>query len=64
MSPYSSLPKDPKPGSDPSKPDQPDPYDPDQPGIDDPDEGAKVYMQIDVVVRPWIVRENKMILGH
>lgn len=64
MSPYSSLPKDPKPGSDPENPDQPDPYDPDQPGIDDPDEGAKVYMQIDLVVRPWIVRENNMILGH
>jgi hypothetical protein len=64
MSPYSSLPKDPKPGSDPEHPDEPDPYDPDQPGIDDPDEGAKVYMQIDVVVRPWIVRQNNMILGH
>jgi hypothetical protein len=64
MSPYSSLPKDPKPDSDPEHPDEPDPYDPDQPGIDDPDEGAKVYMQIDVVVRPWIVRQNNMILGH
>lgn len=61
MSPYNGLPGDPDP--DPNDPDNPNP-DPDKPNPDDPDEGAKVYMQVDVVVRPWVVRDNGMILGN
>jgi hypothetical protein len=57
MSPFSKLP------GDPDNPD-PDPKDPDQPNPGEDDEGAKVYMQVDVVVRPWIVRQNDMLLGH
>lgn len=64
MSPYSKLPGDPNTGID------PDPENPDDPPIDntdpdpnDDDESAKVYMQVDVNVRPWIVRTNNMILG-
>jgi hypothetical protein len=57
MSPFSKLPGDPDPVD-------PDPKDPDQPTPGEDDEGAKVYMQVDVVVRPWIVRQNDMYLGH
>ena len=57
MSPFSSLPGDPDPTD-------PDPKDPDKPTPDEDDEGAKVYMQVDVIVRPWIVRTNNMYLGH
>lgn len=54
MSPYSQLPGNP----DPNNPD------PDQPDPTDPDESAKVYIQMNVQVRPWIIRTNAMSLGH
>jgi hypothetical protein len=58
MSPFSNLPGDPKP----TDPD--DPYDPDKPDSEENDEGAKMYVQVDLNVRPWIVRTNNMTLGH
>jgi hypothetical protein len=54
MSPYSQLPGNP----------DPDNPDPDKPDPDDPDESAKVYIQMNVQVRPWIIRTNAMSLGH
>jgi hypothetical protein len=62
MSPYSKLPGDEVP--DPTDPDPKDPIDEDKPNGNDDDESAKMYMQIDVTVRPWIVRTNNMTLGH
>jgi hypothetical protein len=62
MSPYNDLPAGPDP-KDPDPDPDPDPN-PDTPDPDDPDESAKVYMHVDVLVRPWIVRENTMPLGH
>jgi hypothetical protein len=65
MSPYSKLPGDPDKGLDPD-PDDPNPdipIDNTDPDPNDDDESAKVYMQVDVNVRPWIVRTNNMILG-
>jgi hypothetical protein len=63
---------------DPDDPDLPDWIDPDDPtkepteGNDDPDapkseddvESATTYLQVEVVVRPWIMRKNITILGQ
>jgi hypothetical protein len=57
MSPFSNLPGDEPPTDD-------EPWDDDTPNGDENDEGAKMYMQVNVTVRPWIVRTNEMTLGH
>lgn len=80
MSPYQSIKPenpgtdDPNNGSDDPE-DEPDP-DPQTPGNDDPDpdypdptdpepvEEANMYMQVNVSVRPWIIRSNSVILGQ
>jgi hypothetical protein len=59
MSPYSGLPGDPDEDPDPNKP-----SDDDKPSTTDPDESAKVYLQMEVKVRPWVVRTISMDLGH
>jgi hypothetical protein len=59
MSPYSGLPGDPDEDPDPNKP-----SDDDKPSTTDPDESAKVYLQMEVKVRPWVVRTISMNLGH
>ncbi len=61
MSPYSGLP-----GDDPEEydPENPGPIDNDKPSTTDPDESAKVYLQMEVKVRPWVVRTISMELGH
>jgi hypothetical protein len=46
------------PGNDDPDPDYPDPNDP------EPVEEANMYMQVNVSVRPWIIRSNSVILGQ
>jgi hypothetical protein len=56
---YSKLP-----GDDPDDPKDPNtPIDETTPDPNDDDESSKVYMQVNIKVRPWVVRTNKMILG-
>jgi hypothetical protein len=61
MAPYGTIgdPTDPNP-TDPDTP-APDPNDPDP---EDNVETAKMYLQIDVVVRPWVLRSTDVVLGQ
>jgi hypothetical protein len=80
MSPYQSIKPENPGSDDPNEDseddeDKPDP-DPVTPGNDDPDpdypdpenpepvEEANMYMQVNVSVRPWIIRSNSVILGQ
>jgi hypothetical protein len=54
------------PGDDPTKepdPDDPDTWDPEgSPDPNDDDETVKIYMEVNVKVRPWVVRTNDIVI--